>query len=518
MSASEQSLVETPWWRQVLARQATALAGGVVVAVAVGVAVSPSATVAQRLLLAGLALVVLAPTALAIAARRFDYFSPQTVFAAAWGTMFIARPVAMLYTNNFSLAIANSPAQNVRPGFTTMLGAALLGAAGFQLGYFLYVLRRSEASPPSRRVDWDHPLLLRLAAAFGTLGTLLFAAFILHSGIHHAISALIHGRTVAQASLYKSSSAYLYDGILLLIPATLLLVGRLAFGGDHQRRLTRALAWLFGVLLVLRALASGGRTPLLLLVGALVVFYFLRRETRPRLSRVVIVLVVSFFVLSVMLASRDSGLRHHQGIGGAITSVIEHPGHQLGKLLNRGDTSMASVFALETEIVPSKLGYRWGGATIGDIVTRPIPHQLWKHKPLAPEAALTNELWPKAFKTGLAHPVYSVMGTFYFDIGLTGVVIGMLLVGLLYGFVRRRLLGVKDTGLVVIAAAVIPLLVTGLRDSFPDTVLHFICVGVPLIVTLEIVRRRGGALPAVESSADVAEPLEHGPEGVVEEL
>ena len=150
---------------------------------------------------------------------------------------------------------------------------------------------------------------------------------------------------------------------------------------------------------------------------------------------------------------------------------------------------MASVFALETKIVPSKLDYRFGGATVGDLVTRPIPHQLWKHKPLAPEAALTKQLWPKAFKGGTAHPVYTVMGTFYFDFGLAGCFAGMLVVGFLYGLVRFRLLESRDTGLMLITAAVTPLLVTGLRDSFPDTVLHFIFVVVPLAAVVAFVRR-----------------------------
>ena len=362
-----------------------------------------------------------------------------------------------------------------------MLVAALLGATAFQVGYFL----RRSAAPlrPSRAVEWDDPLVLRLAVAIGVLGTLLFAVFLLHSGVHQGISELIHGRGSGQAALYKSSSAYLYDGIYLLIPATLLLVGRLAFGGDHRRRLTASLAWVFGALLVTRALASGGRTALLLLLGALLVFFFLRRGTRPRLAWVAIVLLVSFLAVSVIAAERHVG-------GGSITPVIEHPVHQLDVLLTGGDTSMASAFALETEIVPSRLDYRYGGATVGDLVIRPIPHQLWKNKPLAPEAALSQELWPGAYRAGLAHPVYSVMGTFYFDYGLAGVVVGMLLVGLGYGLVRSRLLRARDPGLLLVTAAVIPLLVAGLRDSFPDTVLHFVFVVLPLAIAVAIARRR----------------------------
>jgi len=489
---SEQPLLEAPWWRRAVSTHASALAWGIVGAVAVVVALSPSADGAQAVLLAAIAMVVLAPSALAIAAGTFDYFSPQTVFAAAWGMMFLARPVAMLYSKNFSLGIGISPAVNVHPGFSKMLVAALLGAVAFQVGYFL---RRSATSfRPSRTVDWDDPLVLRLAVAFGALGTVLFAVFILHSGVHHAISALVGGRSKTQAALYKSSSAYLYDGILLLIPATLLLVGRLAFGGDHRRRLTAAFAWGFGALVVLRALSSGGRTALLLLLGALVILYFLRRGTRPRLRWVVVFLLVSFVAASAILATRNTGQRQQHGLAGSVAAVFEHPVRQLGVLLKGGDTSMASVFALETEIVPSRLDYRYGGATFGDLVIRPVPHQLWKHKPLAPEAALTQKLWPESYKDGTAHPVYSVMGTFYFDYGLPGVFVGMLLVGLGYGLVRSRLLEARDTALLLVAAALIPLLVTGLRDSFPDTVLHFVFVVLPLLVTVEIVRRRG-ALP-----------------------
>jgi hypothetical protein len=178
------------------------------------------------------------------------------------------------------------------------------------------------------------------------------------------------------------------------------------------------------------------------------------------------------------------------GTGKAVVGVFEHPAHELGLLLNRGDTSMASALALETTIVPSKLGYRYGGATIGDLFIRPIPHLLWKGKPLAPEAALTKHLWPAAYASGLGHPVYSVMGTFYFDLGLFGVIVGMLFVGVGFGLVDARLLRTGDEGLILTLAAILPLLVLGLRDSFPDTVIHAVFSVLPLALSVEIARRR----------------------------
>src|SRR5436190_23344438 len=78
------------------------IALAVVAGAAIAVVLSPGATVEQRLLLAGIAIVVIGPTAIAVAARRFDLFSPQTIFAFAFGAMFLARPVVMLYQSNFS--------------------------------------------------------------------------------------------------------------------------------------------------------------------------------------------------------------------------------------------------------------------------------------------------------------------------------------------------------------------------------------------------------------------------------
>jgi hypothetical protein len=83
------------------------------------------------------------------------------------------------------------------------------------------------------------------------------------------------------------------------------------------------------------------------------------------------------------------------------------------------------------------------------------------------------------------------MGTFYFDFGLFGVFAGMLLVGVVYRFVDTRLLRTRDEGLIVILASVLPFLVVGLRDSFPDTVLHLAFVVVPLVGVVELARRRG---------------------------
>jgi hypothetical protein len=456
----------------------------VVAGVAIAVAVSPGATVGERLLLAAIAVVTLGPTAVAVAFRRFDLFSPQTIFAFAFGAMFLARPVAMLYNDNFSCCSLGAAA-NVRPGFTTMLVAALLGAIAFQLGYF--ARRRSATTlEPSRKVDWDSRFVFRCALGLGVLGTLLFGAYVLQGLSHHGLSAFL-GRGTSQSALIQSSTAYLYDGMFLLAPATFLLVGSVSFG--HARRgLSVCLAVLFGGLFVLSALPSGNRTALLVLLGALFAFYFLRRRRRPTLVASLVVVVIGFLAISIVRDSRYASLQH-QGVGTVVLHVFEHPGGEVGRLLNGGETSMAPALALETEIVPSRLGYRYGGATVGDLVTRPIPHLLWKGKPLAPEAALTSKVWPAEFKSGLAHPVYSVLGTFYFDFGLFGVFAGMLLIGVGYRFVDARLLGTHDEGLLVILAAMIPFLVIGLRDSVPDTALHLVFVIVPLLLTVAFARR-----------------------------
>src|SRR5262249_41923537 len=162
-----------------------------------------------------------------------------------------------------------------------------------------------------------------------------------------------------------------------------------------------------------------------------------------------------FFAISIVRDSRSAAVRR-QGAGTVVLHVFEHPVSELGRLFNGGETSMAPAFALETEIVPSRLGYRYGGATLGDIATRPIPHVRWKGKPLAPEAALTSKVWPAEFKAGFVHPVYSVLGTFYFDFGLFGVFAGMLLLGLGYRLVDARLLRTHDEGLIVILALLLP--------------------------------------------------------------
>jgi SGNH domain-containing protein/O-antigen polysaccharide polymerase Wzy-like protein len=453
---------------------------------AIAVAFSRGATVEERLLLAGIAVVVLGPTVVAVASRRFDLFSPQTIFAFAFGAMFLARPVAMLYNDDFLCCTVGAEA-NVRPGFSTMLLAVLLGAVAFQLGFFFYRRRSAASLEPSRKIDWDSRFVFRCSLGLGVLGTLLFGAFVLQGLRHHGLSSL-NGRGTDQSALIKSSSAYLYDGMFLLAPATLLLAGSVAFGRE-RRRLATALAVLFGGLMVLSALPTGNRTVLLVLVGALFAFYFLRRRTRPKLVASLVVVLIAFFAISILRDTRYSGVRQ-QGVGRVILQAFEHPGGELGHMINGGEMSMAPAFSLETEIVPSQLGYRYGGATLGDIATRPIPHILWKGKPPAPEAALTGKVWPTEFASGLVHPVYSVMGTFYFDFGLFGVVAGMLLLGIGYRFVEARLLRSRDEGLLVISAALVPFLVIGLRDSFPDTVLHLVFAVAPLVLVVELARRR----------------------------
>src|SRR5690606_24084518 len=110
------------------------------------------------------------------------------------------------------------------------------------------------------------------------------------------------------------------------------------------------------------------------------------------------------------------------------------------------------------------------GYTILSTVSRPIPGPLWPGKPGASDDVMNAELFPEQVARTRAAPAYSILGGFYFDAWIPGVVVGMLLVGVLFRALYEHLLmNANNAWMQAIYAAMLPYSIVLMRGNVPDT-------------------------------------------------
>ena len=109
-------------------------AAGVLAACGGLITVIPASTEPDLLLTVAIATTLLAPVLLRMVRRRFDPFEPTTLFALAWGVMFVLRPIVMITQHDYVYS-RPTRAIDVSSTLTETLIFGLLGAVFFVIGY-----------------------------------------------------------------------------------------------------------------------------------------------------------------------------------------------------------------------------------------------------------------------------------------------------------------------------------------------------------------------------------------------
>jgi ABC-type amino acid transport system permease subunit len=427
----------------------------------------------------GVAIVLALPLAWRIAGRRFDPFEPIVVFALAWGVMFVVRPIAIVVrddTNFYGVEIRSTLDQAV------LLG--LLGAVAFVVGHEVPMgPRLAHRLPRTSEVDPSLRLVV-VALAVGGLATISFVGFLLWAGGVEALDTFLAGRSEEFDELLQGSPLYLWTFSFAIVPAALLAVAVAMM----QRRTAVVLgaAALVGVAL-LRILPTGTRLYLLILVGGAVVLLYLRRGRRPGVVGVAIGLTAALVASYALVLFRDAYTR--ESAPSALEAVASTPSRVFSPLVEGPDAEMAPALAGALLAVPSELPHRYGAATLGDLVVRPIPRQLWSGKPQPHVITVTEEVWPVARATGNFAPNFTPVLSFYWDFGLPGVFLGLVLYGVLARLAYAYLLRQADNWVVqLLYALALWLLVLAVRA---DPVLLALNCFIMFVSVLAIVRVSG---------------------------
>jgi hypothetical protein len=450
-------------------------------------------TALQIGLVAAIGVVVAAPIAARVLRRRFDPFEPIVLFALAYGAMFVVRPAAML-TDHHLAYDGPRTSTDVSGTFSKMLVLALVGAVAFVAAYETSVGRRL-ASGWRGLGDLATPRVVAVALVIGGVGVASFVAFLASSSGLSSLSLIFRGRTEELSKDVTGTTFYLWYSFFLLVPATLVLV---AIGIERRRKLLLLAGFAFGALFLLRTIPLGARIALLPLLGGAFVFFYLRRSRRPSVVVLAVLALVALVGSAFLSDLRGRGTR---GESVAQTVVRATRPHRIvAPLVSGPDTEMAPVLAAALAQIPSKLHYTYGRTILGDLVARPIPRALWSDKPEPPRDKLIRSLWPVERKKGGINPEFSVLLYFFWDFGIPGVVVGMLLFGVgaraLFEYFRNYR---HSTAAQLLYSLALWFVVIGLRNSPVDTFVQLVFVVFPAWLAVRLSERRGVRFAAAVS-------------------
>ena len=426
----------------------------------------------STVLVLGLAVVLALPLLWRALARprRFDPFEPIVLFVGAYGTVFVVRPSSMLLGGDLSYA-----GVDLRETLPLVNLLALCGAVAFLVGYEL----RPGASL-ARRLPSPRPVATRPAVAW-SLAFVALAAL----AIAARASGLAGGSDQLGAASV-SSDYVLYVGFLVL-PAALCLVA-LAL------RQARGRLWLLALLVLAASLAQlvpqGRRIFLLPLLGGILVFVYVYRRKRPSLPALLALVVVGLVASYAAVVVREPERR--ADAASQFANIVRRPDEVFGLILERGDAEMAPVLAGALTAVPERTGYEWGRITLGGLVARPIPRQLWHEKPRPVSDSIVSVVWPEYVGTTF-RPAFTPLLSFYWDFGIAGVIVGMGIFGVACRVLYEWFLGHRgEFAAQLIFAASVWYVVVGVRNDPADTVALASFVVLPLL----LVARFSGPTPA----------------------
>jgi hypothetical protein len=403
--------------------------------------------------------------------RQFDPFEPIVIFALAYGVMFVARPAWMLAHGQLSIF-----GVDIRATLPRAMLLALVGAVAFVCCYEWRAGRALARALPKPR---------EITTRAGVVGSMIFISLSLialvvmlwPAGGYRRFTILLEGQTDEVGQLIWAKGSYLFMTALLVIPAAIVLLGIAIRDRRRGVIIGAALTCLFALLLMV---PLGARTFLLPLVGGGLTLAYISRDKRPRLVTVVgliVLAVVGSYALAVL---REPGVREH--FVPMMRHVLERPDTPVQFLLEGEDAEMAAVLAGALNVVPSRLHYRYGRATFGDLALRPIPREVWADKPKTSERQVVEATWPGFAKFGF-HPAFSPLLVFYWDFGIAGVFAGMALLGIfcrtLYEwFLRHR----GNLAAQMIFAVGLWLVAAAARYSPVDTIVFATFLVLPLIL------------------------------------
>jgi len=441
---------------------------------------------------------VVLPGGLLALRGRLDLFEPLVLFAVMFLLLFVLRPAWDLWHENFVYT-----GRLISPTFTKMLVAGLLAGTGFVIGYLTPPasslasrLPRPPRLEPRRLMIWS---TFVLAVAF-----VAFAIFFLDSRGWRDPGEFFFrskGRLDQLLASPAATSKYFLASILLMVPVALffLSIRHSVGGGTRMGRIAGWAALVSILAFLVYNFSAGQRRYVIVMVGALAVYYYLRRGRRPSALSLGVAALVALTVVSAVRDLRFANARNtdpdpYQWL----------PWDAAGQLFETQDTGVAPALATEMLVVPSELHYTYGAKTLlGPFVTL-VPRQLWHDKPLPADQQVLARVWggtPCGFKGQCS--TFSPFGEPYRDGGLVGVFLFALLFGVFWKGAWLYYLRHRDTTVAIVAySALLPFMISWMRANFTLQAMQATMVLAVVVIGAVLCRTRADGTRAAPPDSD----------------
>lgn len=392
------------------------------------------------------------PLAIRVRNGTFDLLEPIVGGTIMLAAIFGIRPIAMLVQGDFIYR-----GVDIAGEFPAAVALGLLGTIAFVTAYEWTGRREPRAlqTPRPRERRIKRRIAYGYVGVLGVLAILLFGVHLSRLGadLVDGLRLLVAGQSPELVRRWAATTEYLSTAPILGACAATIL------GIATQWRPTRSQLALIVALIAYPLIVfylSGARRYMLPCLLVPLAAWMLTSGWRPSRRVLLAVVPLAFVVLATIPFVRWVGTRDDR-VGGAsaLIEALGNPGQAVYRFILGPDTNMVPALAIEVGVLRSPAHFSYGRATIGDLLLAPIPHLIFPAKP----QTARDELLTRAFGApcrlsgdGVCDD-FSIIGTFYQDFWLPGVVFLMGVVGAGSAFLWSRWRRSRDDPRLVLAAS-----------------------------------------------------------------
>jgi hypothetical protein len=440
------------------------------------------------------------PITVRIIRRRLDLFEPIVLGTVTLAVLFGVRPLWMIITGEDTVDDTGFPIASQLPqAYLVGLLATIAFVAAYEARSF-----RGRRRPASLVPNLDSGRAVWVALLATALGVALYCLYLLQGtgSVLEGLKLAAGGRSEEVEEVLGSSSEYLTSAPILAGCGAVLLV--LITGGNRTARYKPLIVGLIILLITIPVIVfffGGQRRFIVPVILIPVVTCYLVSRRRPKWRTIVAIVPIAFLVLAIIPFARTEGAREQ---GGGLAKIysrgLANPVETGRRFIAGHDTAMVETLAHEIATLEGSGGYGFGRATFGDLLLAPIPHAVVHTKPETARNKLLRRMFGEPCTTVHGQcPDFSAPGTFYQDLGLFGVLLGMAGLGWLSSSIWRSHLAEPANKYRLSAAACwvvfLPIL---LRAGFMPSFAWFLYFLVPIWAMIRITAGRAQA-PALQS-------------------
>jgi hypothetical protein len=383
-----------------------------------------------------------------VAAGNFDLLEPVVLGCTMLAVICGLRPIITVITGDYVLV----DRFDARPFFSQAVLIGLIGTVTFVAAYeFTSLVHRGRRSSDRPSLALNFNTVLQYGFAISGLALVLYSLYVHRAG---GIGRLFGQRSVALAAELGNTSEYLSAAPVAIACFAILIV--LARRGALSRG-DKLLAIACSFLPALLFGALGNRRFIVPCVMLPLLTGYLISGRRPKTSRVLVLVPVVFLVLATIPFARTEGARKQAGgLAPIYKQAFEQPAKTVSRFANGPDTDMLLYLSLQMNYQQSRHLFYNGRATAGDFLLAPIPSAVFQKKPTTARNDLLERLFgaPCTNVGGGLCPDFSILGTFYQDFWLIGVILGMALLGVFSALIWKRFESSPDSPYLALLAAV----------------------------------------------------------------